>query len=121
MDAYDPDDDDLTYAISTHPTLGSIEYLDATTGALSYHASDSAAGLDQFSIRVTDPEGLTTEAQINVHITGPEDSIKPWIISRTPMQVSADESIEWTIQVDTSQLENPDLSFSALQALLALP
>ena len=67
IDAYDEDDDELTYSVSTAPTNGSIS-INSVTGEYTYVPnSNTSADSDSFVIAVTD--GTTTKyVTVNVRI-----------------------------------------------------
>lgn len=65
--ATDPDGDNLTFALATDGTLGSVTIVNPTTGAFIYTPDVDVQGNDSFSFFVSD--GVSESAIANVYIT----------------------------------------------------
>ncbi|GAB4133007.1 MAG: hypothetical protein Fur0046_03380 [Cyanobacteria bacterium J069] len=70
----DGDNDPLTYAIATGPSLGAITAFDPNTGAFTYTPNANANGSDSFSFRVNDGFEESAPAVINITITPINDA-----------------------------------------------
>jgi hypothetical protein len=66
LSAQDADGDPLTYSITLLPTMGSVEILDAATGAFRFTPFASAFGNDLFRYRVNDGSDNSAEATVSI-------------------------------------------------------
>ena len=66
LSAQDADGDPLTYSITLLPTMGSVEILDAATGAFRFTPFASAFGNDLFRYRVNDGSDDSAEATVSI-------------------------------------------------------
>lgn len=73
VSAMDPDGDTMTFAIENGPANGTID-LDAATGAFIYTPAANANGPDAFTVRITDPSGVSTTQTVNVNVAGVADA-----------------------------------------------
>ena len=72
--AVDHNDTDLTYSISADPGNGTIESIDANTGAFTYRPADNYHGSERFTVRVTDPDGNYREEVVTFDIASVNDA-----------------------------------------------
>jgi len=123
----DPDGPGLAVTVQTAPAKGDLVIINATTGAFSYRPWPGQSGPDAFVLAVSDgatPTPGTTTLSVSIAITGPATVLKPWIYSRPPVEAQAGDLLQWTVQVDVSDLTAPTLSFStsgAPSGLLLVP
>jgi hypothetical protein len=68
LDGRDVDGDILTYSITELPTMGSVEIVDAATGAFRFTPQAAAYGTDLFRYRVNDGSDNSEEAAVTVVI-----------------------------------------------------
>ena len=68
--ATDADGDNLTYAVATQPTKGTVTILDAATGAYKYTPKPGADGTDSFTFVANDGVVDSPPAAIAVNIAG---------------------------------------------------
>lgn len=68
LDGRDVDGDTLTYSITELPTMGSVEIVDAATGAFRFTPQSAAYGTDLFRYRVNDGSDNSEEAAVTVVI-----------------------------------------------------
>ncbi len=66
MVASDPDGDDISYTITSAPTLGVVQLVDAATGDYTYLSG--IAGNDSFEFRVTDGRRNSNTANISITV-----------------------------------------------------
>ena len=66
MSGQDADGDALTYSITQLPTMGSVEILDAATGAFRFTPLAAAFGTDLFRYRVNDGNDNSAEAAVTI-------------------------------------------------------
>ena len=74
---------DLIYSVSKQPTQGRVE-VDPKTGEYKFYPDANANGAYEFTIKVTDPRGLSSEIVIKGEITPVDD----------PLTAEADQPIE---------------------------
>jgi len=123
----DPDGPGLAVTVLTAPAKGDLVITNAATGAFSYRAWPGQSGPDAFVLAVSDgatPTPGTTTLSVSIAITGPATVLKPWIYSRPPVEAQAGDLLQWTVQVDVSDLTAPTLSFATSDApsgLLLVP
>lgn len=123
----DPDGPGLAVTVQTAPAKGDLVITNAATGAFSYRPWPGQSGPDAFVLAVSDgatPTAGTTTLPVTIAITGPATALKPWIYSRPPVEAQAGDLLQWTVQVDVSDLTAPILSFStsgAPSGLLLVP
>jgi len=70
--ATDPDNDALTYSVTTAPTKGTVT--GGTGGAFTYTPSANFNGSDSFVVTATDPDGATTTQTVNVTVNAVNDA-----------------------------------------------
>jgi hypothetical protein len=68
MSGQDADGDALTYSITALPTMGSVEILDAATGAFRFTPLAGAFGTDLFRYRVNDGNDNSPEAAVSIMV-----------------------------------------------------
>ena len=66
LSGQDADGDALTYSITALPTMGTVEILDATTGAFRFTPLAAAFGPDLFRYRVNDGNDNSAEAAVSI-------------------------------------------------------
>jgi hypothetical protein len=66
LSGQDADGDALTYAVTALPTIGTVEILDAATGAFRYTPDSAAFGTDLFRYRVNDGNDDSAEAAVTI-------------------------------------------------------
>jgi hypothetical protein len=66
LSGQDADGDALTYSITELPTMGSVEILDAATGAFRFTPLAAAFGTDLFRYRVNDGNDNSPEAAVSI-------------------------------------------------------
>ncbi|MFQ5817068.1 MAG: tandem-95 repeat protein, partial [Terriglobia bacterium] len=73
----DPDGDELTFAIATAPsngTLGALTPVSATSATLNYTPELNFNGSDSFVFTVTDPSGLSSTATVTISVGAVNDA-----------------------------------------------
>ena len=109
--ADDVDGDALTFAIATMPTNGTLVLTDATTGAYSYEPNMGYVGLDSFTFTANDGDVDSNEATITVDVGNVNDA--PVLAD---LDITTDEDVEGTGQLDFMDADGDMLSFSVVVA-----
>ena len=73
LSATDADGDALTFSIANQPLNGTVELLDASTGAYRYTPAANYNGGDSFTFTVTDPDGNSTTAMVSLTVNSVND------------------------------------------------
>ncbi len=68
LNGEDADGDALTYSVTALPSMGTVEVLDAATGAFRYSPDNAAFGTDLFRYRVNDGTDNSAEAAVTIAI-----------------------------------------------------
>ena len=62
FNAYDPDDDSLTFSIISLPINGIVNIIDEESGTYSYSPEIGFSGIDSFTFNASDGELVSNEA-----------------------------------------------------------
>ena len=62
FNAYDPDDDSLTFSIISLPTNGIVNIIDEKSGTYTYNPEIGFSGIDSFTFNASDGELVSNEA-----------------------------------------------------------
>ena len=71
FNAYDPDDDSLTFSIISLPTNGIVNIIDEESGTYTYNPEIGFSGIDSFTFNASDGELVSNEAIVTLIVSEP--------------------------------------------------
>ena len=95
LQAQDPDNDSLSYAIVTPPAKGTLTTLNTATGAFTYTPDANATGTDSFTFRASDGQATSNTATVAITISGAND---PPVAQNAAITVSEDTATNGQLQ-----------------------
>jgi Ca2+-binding RTX toxin-like protein len=107
ISASDPNDDTLTFAITTGPANGSVS-INSSTGAYVYTPLANYNGSDSFTVSITDIWGATVSQTVNVTVASVNDA--PVTAAAGSHSTAEDSAVSGTILA--SDVDGDALSFS---------
>ena len=110
LSASDPDNDPLTYYISTNGTKGEATITNAATGAFTYSPTENETGSDSFTFKVNDGKVDSINATVTVAISAvndaPESPSDP-----TPADSASDVSTDTSLAWSCSDVDGDSLTY----------
>ncbi|MGA1823315.1 MAG: Ig-like domain-containing protein [bacterium] len=112
LNAFDEENDTLTYSIVTPAVKGIVDITDAATGAFTYTPDENVSGDDSFTFKVNDGTIDSNIATVMITINPVNDA--PVIMSQAPTTAIEDET--YTYNAIALDIDNDDLIWSLLNA-----
>ena len=98
---------ELTYSVSKQPEHGRVE-VDSKTGQYKFYPNENANGAYEFTIKVTDPRGLSSEIVIKGEITAVDDILT----SNTEQPIAIQENEIKTSQIKVTDVDGDSLTYT---------
>lgn len=106
--ATDPDNDPLSYSVTTAPTKGTVT--GGANGAFTYTPNANYNGADSFVVTVNDGQGGTDTIKVDVTVTAVNDA--PVANAATTKTLSIDEDTKGTIVMDFTDPEGDAITLA---------
>ena len=98
---------ELTYSVSKQPTQGRVE-VDPKTGEYKFYPDANANGAYEFTIKVTDPRGLSSEIVIKGEITAVDDPLT----AETDQPIAIQENETKIGKIEVTDVDGDTLTYT---------
>ncbi|OTG91203.1 Ig-like domain-containing protein, partial [Acinetobacter sp. ANC 3832] len=98
---------ELTYSVSKQPTQGRVE-VDPKTGEYKFYPNDNANGAYEFTIKVSDPRGLSSEIVIKGEITPVDDPLT----AEADQPIAIQENETQTGKIEVMDVDGDTLTYT---------